>query len=209
MNGVIVLMSGGIDSSVLLAEALKRGTNVAPVYIQFGLRWEKAELHWIRKFLLKVRSPALLPLVQLDCPMRDIYGTHWSTTLRMVPNAVSDDQDVYLPGRNVMLIAKAACWGALKGIGRIQIGILRGNPFADSRPDFFSRLQTVLSEALYHSIAVEAPFRHLTKENVIRLGSGLPLRLTFSCIQPRGFKPCGRCNKCAERKRAFLKAGIA
>ena len=57
-------------------------------------------------------------------------------------------------------------------------------------------------------IKIEAPYRQLSKENVIARGAELPLELTFSCIAPRGTEHCGRCNKCAERRRAFKRAGV-
>ena len=51
---------------------------------------------------------------------------------------------------------------------------------------------------------VEAPFRFLSKEEVVRRAGDLPWRLTFSCLSPRGLSPCGRCNKCEERRKALI-----
>jgi 7-cyano-7-deazaguanine synthase len=60
-----------------------------------------------------------------------------------------------------------------------------------------------LSAALNFPLSIRAPFSRLSKKQVLALGRGLPWELTFSCLKPRGVRPCGRCNKCAERDKAF------
>jgi 7-cyano-7-deazaguanine synthase len=59
------------------------------------------------------------------------------------------------------------------------------------------------------SVRVRWPFAGLAKAEVLRLGRDLPLRHTFSCIRPAGGRHCGRCNKCAERRRGFVAAGLS
>jgi 7-cyano-7-deazaguanine synthase len=89
------------------------------------------------------------------------------------------------------------------------VGTLGGNPFSDASPAFFHALAGVLRRALGRPITILAPLRRFTKPQLIRAWSHLPLELTFSCLQPSGFRPCGRCNKCAERRRAFRQAGLS
>jgi 7-cyano-7-deazaguanine synthase len=115
---------------------------------------------------------------------------------------------VYLPGRNLLLLAKTSLYCALNEIPSAALGPLAGNPFADSTPEFFSRFGEMASLALGFSFTVETPFAKLTKADVIRLGRHLPLELSFSCIHPAGLNHCGVCNKCAERRRSFQEAGI-
>ncbi|MGH7197133.1 MAG: 7-cyano-7-deazaguanine synthase [Candidatus Omnitrophota bacterium] len=203
-----VLASGGVESCALLCACLVRCDEVTPVYVRSGLRWEKAELFWLAKLLRRARSPRLKPLKVLDLPMRDLYAKHWSITGRKVPGAASPDQAVYLPGRNIALLSKAAIFAAGKNIPFIEIGVLKGNPFSDSSPSFLSKFSRVLSEGLGKPIAIRAPLQKLKKEEVIRAWKKLPFELTFSCIRPKGLEHCGACNKCAERKRAFLAAGL-
>ncbi|MCX7886097.1 MAG: 7-cyano-7-deazaguanine synthase [Verrucomicrobiae bacterium] len=201
---VCVLVSGGLDSCVLLAELAKRH-EVFPVYVRHGLRWETAELAHLRRFLRALpadRFP-LQALTVLRLPVRDLYGAHWSLDSGQVPGAKSRDEAVYLPGRNLLLLSLAAIFCACRGIGTIAIGSLAGNPFADATPRFFR------SFAQLAGVRVVAPFRRLTKAQVIRRGAHLPLHLTFSCLNPQRCRPCGRCNKCAERRRAFRAAGVS
>jgi 7-cyano-7-deazaguanine synthase len=202
------LVSGGLDSCVMLAELTHRYRKVWPVFIRYGLVWETAELQYLRKFLRSAKIPRVQSLTVLDLPVRDLYGAHWSTTGRKVPHARTPDEAVYLPGRNLLLLSKAAVFCALNNVDTIAIGSLDHNPFPDATPKFFREFATVAGEALDFRLKVIAPFRMLPKGKVLRRGQSLPLHLSFSCIAPRRGKHCGRCNKCAERQQAFLVAHV-
>ncbi len=202
------LVSGGLDSCVMLAELTRRYRKVYPVFIRYGLVWETAELRHLKRFLLSARIPRVESLAVLDLPVRDLYGVHWSTTGRKVPNARTPDAAVYLPGRNLLLLSKAAVFCALHKIDTIAVGSLDHNPFPDATPKFFRGFAAVASEALHSRVKVVAPFRFLSKEKVVRRGKSLPLYLSFSCIAPHRGVHCGQCNKCAERQHAFCEAGV-
>lgn len=208
-NSVCVLTSGGIESSVLLSDALTRYEKVTPIYIKNHLRWEDAEVFWLKKFIRNLRSDRLCPLQILDLTMRDVYDAHWSITGIKVPGAVSKDEAVYLPGRNIIFLAKAGCFAAVNHISTIEIGVLKGNPFHDSSKLFFKRMSQVLSTGLNTELEIKAPLQSMKKEEVILMGKKLVLDATFSCINPKGYDHCGDCNKCMERKKAFFAAGIS
>ena len=207
-ENAIVLVSGGVESSTLLADALERYHRVLPVYVRHQLRWEEAELFWLKAFHRSLKSDKLLPIRVVDLPMRDTYDRHWSITGIKVPGPRSKDETMYLPGRNIILLSKAACVAAVSDISSIEIGVLKGNPFKDATRVFFNKMEEVLSTGLEKPILIHAPFQKMRKEEVILLGKKLPLELTFSCVNPKGFDHCGDCNKCAERRKAFFAAGI-
>jgi len=207
-NKVAVLVSGGLDSCVLAAHLAARARTVYPVYVRQGLIWEAVEQHWMKKFLAAVAEPNIEPLREIDLLVADLYNSHWSTTGESTPDHLSDDREVYLPGRNLLLLAKTSLFCALNRIPSAALGPLAGNPFADSTPEFFSRFGEMASLALGFSFTVETPFAKMAKADVIRLGSHLPLELSFSCIRPAGLNHCGACNKCAERRRSFHEAGV-
>jgi len=138
----------------------------------------------------------------------DVYGGHWSVTGDGVPGREAAWDSVYLPGRNVLLLAKAAIFCALQGVSAIALGVLEGNPFPDATPAFLSLMEQTLSQGLAHRLTILAPYRGLSKPEIIRRGRHLPLALTFSCIAPVGRRHCGRCSKCAERQEAFAQAGV-
>ena len=125
-----------------------------------------------------------------------------------IPTGKSQDDSVYLPGRNIIFLSKAACFAAMKGISVIEIGVLKGNPFPDSTRSFFKKISAVLSMGLSTDIEVKAPFHKMQKGDVIAHGRKLPLESTFSCLNPKGYEHCGECNKCVERKKAFFAAGV-
>jgi 7-cyano-7-deazaguanine synthase len=209
-DAVCVLTSGGLDSGVLIAELAKECSIVQPVYVRCGLFWEQPERHWLQRFLKKLRGRHrhIRPLKILSMDLREIYGDHWSLTGKDVPDYHSDDFEVYLPGRNIILLAKTAVFCVLNGISSIATAPLSANPFPDGTPQFYHRFQDVLSEGMATKLSIRIPFRQLTKGEVIRIGRDLPLELTFSCICPKDRLHCGECGKCAERIKAFHTAGI-
>lgn len=204
---IAILVSGGLDSAILLAESLQQYPAVWPLYVQFGLFWEKVELQHLRRFLDAVRSPALRSLSVLDMPVADLYGEHWSLTGCGVPAVGTPDSAVYLPGRNVLLLAKAMLWCHLHGVPTLALAPLESNPFTDATPAFFQEYESIVNQAIGGAVRVMQPYRGLHKEAVLQRGRHLPLQWTFSCIRPQDGLHCGMCNKCAERKDAFLRAG--
>jgi 7-cyano-7-deazaguanine synthase len=207
---VAVLASGGFDSAVLVADLARQGTTVQPIYVRFGLAWEPVEEAHLRRFLAALPpTSAILPLVVLDEPVADLYGGHWSVSGTDVPDAESPDEAVELPGRNLLLLAKSSVWCALHGVPAIALGTLSGNPFPDSSREFFDRVGALSDLGLSHPLSVLTPFATLSKSAVLERARHLPLELTFSCIDPQHDLHCGRCNKCAERQRAFAELGVA
>jgi 7-cyano-7-deazaguanine synthase len=203
-----VLVSGGLDSAILLAETLPYYPAVWPLYVQFGLLWEKAELEHLRQFLDAIRAPTLRELTVLDMPVGDLYGKHWSLTGIDVPSAGTPDAAVYLPGRNVLFLAKAMLWCHLRCVPTLALAPLESNPFPDATPAFFARYEEIVNQAIGGTIQVVQPYRGFEKEAVLQRGRNLPLQWTFSCMRPIDGQHCGACNKCAERRDAFLRAGF-
>jgi 7-cyano-7-deazaguanine synthase len=203
-----VLVSGGLDSAVLLGLAVRAHPAVHPLYVRTGAAWEGVEREHLDRFLAAVASPALRPVVTLEIPVADLYGGHWSLTGRGVPDADSADEAVYLPGRNVLLLSKALLWCHLHDVPAVALAVLAANPFPDATPAFFHAFQDAVNQAVGGHVRVETPYAGLSKTEVLRRGRHLPLGHTFSCIAPAGGRHCGQCNKCAERRRAFAAAGV-
>ena len=208
-----VLLSGGLDSAVLLADEASRG-EVQPVYVSVGLAWEAAEQAVVRRFLDLGRFRAR-PLTILTIDMRDVYAAnHWAVEGRP-PAYHTPDEDVYLPGRNIVLLGKAGVYCAAAGFDRLVIGTLEHNPFPDATPEFRDAMQRALSIGLAHDLRIEAPFTGTSKADVIRRGValGVPFDVTLSCMNPQRsatgrYIHCGVCSKCRERHDAFIEAGV-
>jgi len=226
-QGSAILLSGGLDSAVLLADeasanAGRPAANVQPVYVSAGLAWEAAERAAIARLL---ETPPfrgrVAPLVSLAVDMRDVYAaTHWAVEGKP-PAYHTPDEDVYLPGRNIILLAKAAVYCAAAGLGRVVIGTLAHNPFPDATPEFRASLAHALTLGLAHSIHIDAPYAEVEKAAVVRRGAELGVRfeITLSCMNPPvtageqsappAARHCGLCSKCRERHDAFVAAGTS
>lgn len=221
----LVLLSGGLDSAVLAAHEAQTA-RVLPVYVRVGLAWEEAEISVVEALL---RAPVFggrtEPLVCVEFTMRDVYApSHWA--IRGTPPAYdTPDEDVYLTGRNLVLLTKAGVVAARRGARQIAIGPLAGNPFPDARPAFFRAMGEALSLGLDHAIEIATPFLEWEKSDVIARGLelGVPLELTLSCMNPPGPNHlavdsgrhrrlaaihCGLCSKCRERRDAFRSARV-
>jgi 7-cyano-7-deazaguanine synthase len=203
-----VLFSGGLDSAVLLALERRTYSPVWPIHVRAGLAWEAAEAEAIGRLL--ATSPfagRIEPLITLTVDMRDVYpADHWAVRGRP-PAYDTPDEDVYLEGRNIVLIAKAAVMCARLGVDRLALGPLAGNPFPDATPEFFAAMSRAMSLGLARPLAIAAPLSALHKEDVVKMGLelGVPLDLTLSCMNPTAGRPCGRCSKCRERDDAMKK----
>ena len=207
---VAVLCSGGLDSAVLVAHQT-RHARVHPVYVRAELAWELREQTVLGRLLAAAPFAGRVePLARLDATVRDLYApSHWA--VQGTPPAFdTPDSDVYLLGRNVMLLAKVGLLCAQRRIGVIALGPLVGNPFPDATPAFFDTMARALSLGLDQEIQIVSPFAHLTKAEVIRLGVdlGVPFELTLSCMGAADDRHCGRCSKCRERRQAFDAAGV-
>ncbi len=209
MDPVAALASGGLDSSVMVAE-LAREADVYPVYVRAGLAWESEEMAALERFLSALGTTRVHELTVLSVPAEPLYPDgHWSVTGTGVPGSTAPDEEMYIPGRNILLIGLTAVWCSTHGVSRIAIGSLGGNPFPDATPEFFDSFGSALSRGLSHDVLIEAPFRGLHKEDLIRDHSDLPLELTLTCARPADGAHCGDCNKCYERQQAFATAGVA
>jgi len=210
-----------LDSAVLAAHEAQHA-RVLPVYVSVGLAWEDAEVSMVDRLLTAaVFDGKTEPLARVSFTMRDVYSpTHWA--IRGVPPAYdTPDEDVYLAGRNLVLLTKAGVVASKMKADRIALGPLAGNPFPDARPEFFEAMTKALSLGLNHGVTIATPFLTWAKEDVIKRGVelGVPFECTLSCMNPvpgsrlpvPGSMPqhCGLCSKCRERRDAFAAAGVS
>lgn len=207
--GVAALVSGGLDSAVMLAELSRHEEAVFPIYVRCGLFWEQSELTFLDKFVSAISQPAIQPVQELVFPMDDLYQGGWYSSSRTVPGYREADEEWEIPGRNIILLAKTAVWCKLHGVQRIAHGTLAGNPFPDATPEFFAGLEKIFSHGLRHPLKIVRPLGRLQKAEIIRKGRNLPLDLTLSCPMPVEESHCGQCGKCRERITAFSEADVS
>ena len=148
-----VLFSAGLDSAVLLAAALTGGP-AHPVYIRTGLAWEEQELEAARRLLAAPLYRNAAAMATLTVDMRDVYpASHWAVRGE-APGFDTPDEDVYLDGRNIVLLSKASVFMARNRLSRVMLGPLAGNPFPDATPRFFETMARALSIGLAWEVAI-------------------------------------------------------
>ena len=99
-------------------------------------------------------------------------------------------------------------WCHLRHIPALALALLSSNPFSDATPEFFAAFAAAVNQGIGGTVEVLRPYAGMSKREVMGRGAALPLELTFSCIRPAGARHCGLCNKCAERRQAFVVAGM-
>jgi 7-cyano-7-deazaguanine synthase len=206
---VAVLASGGLDSSVMLAELASAKRQVFPIYVKAGLRWEGDELKALRAFIKALGRSNIAPVAELVLPMNDVAGDHWSITGRGVPGYRAAISSNYIAGRNLSLLTKATVFCARNRIGEIALALLEANPFPDARPEFLRAFEKTAELGTGLPLKITTPFLRIEKEDVIQRGRALPLELTLTCASPKRGRHCGECTKCAERIEAFKRSGVA
>lgn len=203
-----VLFSGGLDSAALVGHLLETGRTVYPIYVRNGLPWEALEIRWCRRYLDKIANKRLRPLKIIRLNLESAYDKNWSFRGRP-PGRRTQDTSVFLPARNLLLVTKALLYLSSKRIFFVALGTLKGNPFRDGHKRYFKRLERLLTESFNRPVRVLVPFAGMTKSSIIRKSARWPVHISLSCINPKGNAHCGKCNKCAERRRAFKRAGIS
>jgi 7-cyano-7-deazaguanine synthase len=185
--------------------------DVQPIYVSVGLAWEAAERAVIARLLdSELFRNRMRPLASLSVDMRDVYGaTHWAVQ-GCPPAYATADEDVYLPGRNIILLSKAGVYCAASRIDRLVCGTLAHNPFPDATPQFRGAMAEALSLGLARPLQIDAPLAGVGKAEVIRRGAArhVAFEFTLSCMSPVGTRHCGTCSKCRERHDGFVEAGM-
>ena len=133
MTATAVLASGGLDSAALLAETASVGV-AYPIYVEAGMVWESGEKASLERFVAALDSPNVRPTTYLSLQVAPLLAGHWSVTGQGIPDSDAPDEEMYIPGRNILLIGLAAVWCSTHGVNRVVIGSLGSNPFPDATP---------------------------------------------------------------------------
>lgn len=202
------LVSGGLETNLLLHIALQQNREVYPLYIACGFFWEEQEILSLKKFLQKYSHPALKKLTIHEKPLRDIYPDLWAYHPEKFPDQNSPLGSVYLPGRNLTLLVEGSFLAQRHGLQEIWIGVLGKNPYPDATRKFFDEFENLHVQAFKNSIKIQTPFQSLRKGELIAKYPDFPYTLNVTCLRPQGLQHCGTCYKCAERRRAFQEAEL-
>jgi 7-cyano-7-deazaguanine synthase len=199
----VLLLSGGIDSTVLLADILKKGHDVTALSMFYGQvhSREIEAAHAVAKHYGVDWRQAELPEVLPDGCSSLLDG-------ESIPETHATDIDsTYVPGRNLMMISTAVALADATGRTGVFIGANAEDAagYPDCRPRFFEYMTQATYWGTSSGVAVHAPLLYMPKREVVNLGRELqaPLELTWSCYQGLASGPCGHCGACQSRDEAM------
>lgn len=216
MKKAIVLLSGGLDSSVAIYLAQSEGFDVYALSFDYGQKHNK-ELTCASATALKVKAiEHNVVTLQLN-----LWGGSSLTDSRMDVEdgdvTRTDIPQTYVPARNMVFLSVAASYAEAIGAQDIFIGVseVDYSGYVDCREEFIQSMEdtinkgTVMAVEKGKKITIHTPFINKTKAEEITLGEklGVDWSLTWSCYRGAE-KPCGKCDSCLLRAKAFLEAGV-
>ncbi len=215
MKRAIILLSGGLDSSTTLYDALHKGYACHCLIFDYGQRHRK-EINCAIRVAKAARCP--YEMVRITLPWKG--SALLDKKVKMPQGRRLDAKGIpatYVPARNIIFLSFAASFAEAIGAQTIFIGAnaVDYSGYPDCRPKFFKAYAEVLAQGLKTSIEgqtikVQTPLIHLSKAQIVRLAVKLnvPIGLTWSCYQG-GAKPCGVCDSCRLRDKGFVDAGVS
>ena len=216
MEKAVVLLSGGLDSTVCMAEAKSKGYELYPISFNYHQR-HNIELVGAKKIadFFQVSKHLII-----ETNMEQIGGSALTDKSIDVPKGDISGQDIpitYVPARNLIFLSYALGYAEVIGASYIYIGVnsVDYSGYPDCRPEFIDRFRAVADYATKSSVAegkkitIMTPLLALSKKDIVLLGTKLhaPLYMTHSCYNG-GEKACGICDSCKLRLRGFAEAGI-
>ncbi len=213
-NFAICLVSGGLDSCVTAAIALKECSKAAFLHVNYGQRTEKRELKAFEDIarFYDIQKKLVVSLEYLA----QIGGSALTDQTIDVPENQLSNSTIpvtYVPFRNTHIIAIAVSWAEVLGAGRIYIGATEvdSSGYPDCRKSYFEAYNKLIEEGTKPEtrISIHTPLIDMTKKQVVEHGIKLnaPLHLTWSCYQNEDIA-CGVCDSCLLRLKGFREAGF-
>ena len=218
MKNAVVLLSGGMDSAVVLAIARERGFAVHALSVDYGQRHPSELQAAVR--VARAQGAAAHKVVAVD--LRGIGGSALTDDIE-VPEGADHAMDeipvTYVPARNTIMLSIALGWAEVLGAADICCGGNAGeySGYPDCRPEFIAAFQALANLATKAGvegagIRVHAPLMELGKDGIVREGVrlGVDFAATVSCYSADAEgRACGRCDACRLRAQGFSGAGVA
>jgi 7-cyano-7-deazaguanine synthase len=218
MAEAIVLLSGGLDSSTVLALAKERGYDVVALTFDYGQK-HKRELNSSRKMArhFKAKEHIIVPLNLGELLRSSLTRESMSIPENRTKEEISSGvPSTYVPSRNIIFLSIAASIAESRGAEAIFIATnsVDFSGYPDCTAEFLSAFQSTLDVGTKagregRGIRVEAPILMKSKGDIVREAIRLkvPMEDTWSCYKG-GVKACGKCDSCLLRLRGFSEAGI-
>ncbi|QNH11732.1 7-cyano-7-deazaguanine synthase QueC [Xanthomonas sp. SI] len=215
MKNAVVLLSGGMDSAVVVAIAREQGYAVHALSVSYGQR-HTSELDAATRVAAALGAVAH-KTVNVD--LRSIGGSALTDDID-VPDAGGEGIPItYVPARNTIMLSVALGWAEVLGAADIFCGVnaVDYSGYPDCRPEFIDAFQTLANLATKAGVEgaglrVHAPLQRMSKADIVREGErlGVDFGLTVSCYRADADgRACGHCDACRLRAAGFADAGVA
>ena len=220
MPPAVLLLSGGLDSTTMLAHAVDAGFDVHAMTFRYGQR-HAAEIEAARRI---ARRYAVRDHVVVDIDLRTFGGSALTSDIEVPKDR--DDADIargipitYVPARNTIFLSFCLAWSEVLGASDIFIGVnaLDYSGYPDCRPEYVEAYERMANLATRGGVEgttpvrIRTPLLHLTKREIVQLGLslGVDYSLTLSCYDPTtDGLACGHCDSCRLRRKGFEEAGV-
>jgi len=215
----VVLLSGGLDSTTVLAVAKREGYAPHAMTFRYGQR-HSVEIEAARRV---ASAMGVAKHVVVDIDLRQWGGSALTADVevpkdRDVDHATDEIPVTYVPARNTIFLSFALAWAEVLGSDAIFIGVnaLDYSGYPDCRPEYVAAFEQMANLATAAGVQgtqrlrIHAPLQHLTKAQIVALGHelGVDYSLTTSCYDPApDGTACGHCDACQLRLRGFAEAG--
>ena len=215
-NKALVLLSGGLDSSVVLSVCQDKGYDIYAISFDYGQR-HKIELEYA-KF-----QATFFNCISHEVFKMEFYGGSALTDDIKVPknrdsHSMSKDIPVtYVPSRNIVFLSFASGYAECHNIDNIFIGVnaIDYSGYPDCRKNFIDNFEKLINKSTKKGLEgskfkINTPLINLSKKDIIKLGhkNGVDFSMTSSCYSPKLKKNCGVCDSCLLRKQGFEEAGL-
>ena len=221
MAPAVLLLSGGLDSTTMLAYAADKGFDVHALTFRYGQR-HAAEIEAARRV---AKSYHVRDHVVVDIDLRTFGGSALTADIDVPKDRLDADLAngipiTYVPARNTIFLSFGLAWSEVLGASDIFIGVnaLDYSGYPDCRPEYVAAYQRMANLATKGGVEgtlpvrIQTPLLHLTKRQIVELGHslGVDYALTLSCYDPSDDgRACGHCDSCQLRRRGFAEAGVA
>lgn len=215
-NKALVLLSGGLDSSVVLSVCQEKGYDIYAISFDYGQR-HKVELEYA-KF-----QATFFNCISHEVFKMEFYGGSALTDDIKVPknrdsHSMSKDIPVtYVPSRNIVFLSFASGYAECHDIDNIFLGVnaIDYSGYPDCRKNFIDNFEKLINKSTKKGLEgskfkINTPLINLSKKDIIKLGhkNGVDFSMTSSCYSPKLKKNCGVCDSCLLRKQGFEEAGL-
>lgn len=207
----VLILSGGMDSAVLLAHLKKEGHEIKTVSFNYRQR-HRIELESAKR--LADFYQTLWTLVDLKDVAPLLGGSSQTDSRVQVPQGRYDDESMkktVVPNRNMIMLSIAAAYAISLRYDTVSYGAHAGDHtiYPDCRPAFIDAMNHAFNLCDWHNVQIHAPFAKLSKTQICSIGHGeqVPFNLTYSCYEGMTLH-CGKCGACTERKEAFEQACV-